>query len=123
MEGTSSPDRESLLAARESVQGECPEGCGKTLFLGAGGHVTCSWRGCPNPAAADEMLRNSGLLKVTEDALRERNTRLTRISDIAEGKADRLDSATPRRGGPHAPNCAYIITGGDIVCSCPTWGI
>ena len=28
-------------------------------------------------------------------------------------------SATPRRGGPHAPNCASIITGGDIVCSCP----
>jgi hypothetical protein len=38
------------------VAGECPMGCGRTLFLGSGGHVTCSLLGCPNPAAADEWL-------------------------------------------------------------------
>jgi hypothetical protein len=31
-------------------------GCGETLFLGDGGHVTCSLLGCPNPCAADKLL-------------------------------------------------------------------
>ena len=69
-----------------TVQGECPEGCGRTLFLGEEGHVTCSYRPCPNPAAADALLRNPMLLKVTEDALRERNERLGRIERIARGE-------------------------------------
>jgi hypothetical protein len=39
------------------VQGRC-SACGlTTLFLGAGGHVTCSWAECPNPGAADELLK------------------------------------------------------------------
>ncbi len=38
------------------VAGTCPMGCGKTLFLGAGGHVTCSWIKCPDPARADKLL-------------------------------------------------------------------
>jgi endogenous inhibitor of DNA gyrase (YacG/DUF329 family) len=38
------------------VQGSCPA-CGKTsLFLGDGGHVTCSRIDCPNPSAADQLL-------------------------------------------------------------------
>jgi hypothetical protein len=39
-----------------SVQGYCPMGCGTTLFLGASGHVTCSFVDCPNPCAVDEIL-------------------------------------------------------------------
>lgn len=35
------------------VQGYCPMGCGRTLFLGEGGHVTCSWAMCPNPSAVE----------------------------------------------------------------------
>lgn len=38
------------------VAGRCPSGCGETLFLGAGGHVTCAFRGCPDPAAASALL-------------------------------------------------------------------
>ena len=38
------------------VQGYCPMGCGRTLFLGAGGHVTCRRYGCPNPVAVDDIL-------------------------------------------------------------------
>lgn len=38
------------------VRGQCPMGCGTTLFLGVGGHVTCSLLGCPRPGAADELL-------------------------------------------------------------------
>jgi len=38
------------------VQGRCPACRGNYLFLGSGGHVTCSLIGCPNPNAADELL-------------------------------------------------------------------
>lgn len=41
---------------REIVKGYCPMGCGETLFLGDGGHVTCSLLGCPRPSAVDEIL-------------------------------------------------------------------
>ena len=41
----------------EKVKGNCPMGCGGTLFLGSGGYVTCAWSRCPNPTAmADLML-------------------------------------------------------------------
>lgn len=38
------------------VQGNCPMGCGRTLFVGEGGHITCSLLGCPRPTAVDELL-------------------------------------------------------------------
>jgi hypothetical protein len=38
------------------VAGQCPSCRGSSLFLGAGGHVTCSRLDCPNPAAADDLL-------------------------------------------------------------------
>ncbi|SFD13463.1 DUF6085 family protein [Streptomyces aidingensis] len=53
---------EAALARRDTtdpspdVQGRCPA-CGKpSLFLGAGGHVTCRRLDCPNPSAADDLL-------------------------------------------------------------------
>jgi hypothetical protein len=38
------------------VAGYCPMGCGQTLFVGEGGHITCSWAHCPHPEAVDELL-------------------------------------------------------------------
>ena len=38
------------------VQGECPNGCGKTLFLGHDGYVTCSWIKCPDPCAPSKAI-------------------------------------------------------------------
>lgn len=38
------------------VAGECPMGCGPTLFLGSGGYVTCSLDICPRPDAAVDIL-------------------------------------------------------------------
>lgn len=38
------------------VSGYCPMGCGRTLFLGSGGFVTCSWHKCPNPTAVTDLL-------------------------------------------------------------------
>lgn len=40
----------------EKVQGCCPF-CGHdSLFLGAGGYITCSIRECPNPTAITDLL-------------------------------------------------------------------
>jgi hypothetical protein len=38
------------------VAGQCPMGCGETLFLGESGHITCSVLDCPDPGAADDAL-------------------------------------------------------------------
>lgn len=38
------------------VRGRCPACHWHTLFLGDGGHITCSRLECPNPSAADELL-------------------------------------------------------------------
>jgi hypothetical protein len=38
------------------VEGNCPMGCGKTLFLGTGERVTCSFIDCPEPNAVDLIL-------------------------------------------------------------------
>lgn len=59
------------------VQGRCPMGCGSTLFLGAGGYVTCSLIGCPDPGRADKLLhaeesaprKNRLVAEWTEDGL------------------------------------------------------
>jgi hypothetical protein len=41
-----------------TIAGHCPMGCGTTLFVGAGGHITCSLIGCPRPTAVDELLHD-----------------------------------------------------------------
>lgn len=38
------------------VQGKCPACHGQSLFLGAGGYVTCSYLSCPNPTAVNDLL-------------------------------------------------------------------
>lgn len=38
------------------VDGYCPMGCGRTLFLGGGGLVTCSFIRCPRPDAVADLL-------------------------------------------------------------------
>lgn len=44
------------------VAGYCPMGCGHTLFVGSGGHITCSWAHCPNPSAVDELLADRAVV-------------------------------------------------------------
>lgn len=48
------------------VQGYCPMGCGETLFLGSGGHVTCSWLECTNPCAVGTILSDRETEHVVE---------------------------------------------------------
>jgi hypothetical protein len=38
------------------VVGYCPMGCGETLMLADGGHVTCTYLECPDPCAVDTLL-------------------------------------------------------------------
>lgn len=44
------------MALGDQVCGFCPMGCGTTLFVGVGGHITCSYVGCPEPSATDLIL-------------------------------------------------------------------
>ncbi len=39
-----------------AVLGYCPMGCGTTLHLVDGGHVTCTFVGCPDPEAVTTLL-------------------------------------------------------------------
>jgi len=32
-----------------TIQGKCPKGCGRTLIVGSGGYITCSFISCPDP--------------------------------------------------------------------------
>lgn len=45
-----------LGVSDRTIAGHCPMGCGTTLFVGAGGHITCSNIPCPNPTAVDTIL-------------------------------------------------------------------
>ena len=93
-----------------NIQGYCPMGCGATLFLGNGGHVTCSWHACPDPAKADEILstrESEHIVEIEENRfqvlhpLRERGEELFECS-IHEQLGD-LD-------GPPAPPGRYRVT-------------
>ena len=44
------------------VKGTCPACGGRTLFVGSGGYITCSYIPCPDPGAAGK------LLEVTDDS-------------------------------------------------------
>jgi hypothetical protein len=43
----------------EPVQGYCPMGCGRTLFLASGGYITCARDKCPDPGAASDLLADA----------------------------------------------------------------
>ena len=42
-----------------NIQGRCPACRGDSLFIGAGGYVTCSRLDCPNPCAVDQLLHGT----------------------------------------------------------------
>lgn len=46
----------NLITVDSSVAGYCPMGCGRTLFVASGGHITCRFAACPNPTAVDDLL-------------------------------------------------------------------
>lgn len=42
--------------AKGRIRGQCPMGCGETLFIGSGGYITCSYLECPNASAVSFIL-------------------------------------------------------------------
>lgn len=38
------------------ISGYCPMGCGRTLFVGQGGYITCAFVTCPRPDAVADLL-------------------------------------------------------------------
>jgi hypothetical protein len=51
------------------IVGVCPMGCGETLFLGDGGHITCSYAGCPDATAAGGLVSQAASAQRTQEAV------------------------------------------------------
>ncbi len=56
--------KRQLDAGQPRIATRCPACGGSTLFVGHGGHLTCSWLECPNPSVADEI---AGLIRAACD--------------------------------------------------------
>ncbi len=48
--------KQGLAMGYPWVKGICPACHGNTLFVGDGGHITCSYIPCPDPGAVDKLL-------------------------------------------------------------------
>lgn len=94
------------------VAGTCPMGCGETLFLGAGGHVTCSALTCANPCAVDEILTRGELghiVRVDEFNYALKHPLAERIKDdLFDCDLNRYLGSLP--GSPVSPGF-YHVTG------------
>ncbi|GGV46017.1 DUF6085 family protein [Streptomyces spectabilis] len=77
------------------VQGRCPACRGASLFLGTGGHVTCSRSDCPNPCAADDLLHGSPDVATLTARLRVATTELARLGEGEEKPARENSFPTP----------------------------
>lgn len=52
------------------IEGNCPMGCGSTLFIANGGYITCSFTTCPDPSRAADLLADretEHIVKFTDD--------------------------------------------------------
>ncbi len=49
-----------------NIVGYCPMGCGRTLFVGDGGYITCSFVECPEPDAVSTLLEDRETEHVVE---------------------------------------------------------
>lgn len=87
-----------------SVAGRCPMGCGSTLFLGAGGHVTCSFVDCPDPAAVDELLKAADGVVLTAWSRRQ-------IEKIAVRLQANVTAALEQVIDEYIPRCPTVIPG------------
>lgn len=75
---------QGAAAAAPVVRGRCPA-CGWVgLFIGDGGHITCSQVDCPNPSAADDILSDGEtehLVTFTDEGWTIRHPLRERIDD------------------------------------------
>jgi hypothetical protein len=86
--------RQGVGAGWPQVQGRCPACGGKSLFLAAEGHVTCSRLDCGNPCAADDMLSGDSLAAALRDVVRlldgPQSERAQEAQDVAKAALQRL---------------------------------
>lgn len=54
------------LTNHPDIQGWCPMGCGRTLFVGQGGYITCSYIHCPRPDAISDLLDDNEIEHIVE---------------------------------------------------------
>ena len=47
---------------QQEIQTRCPSCGSRSLFIGAGGHLTCSWLECPEPGVATAIAALKELL-------------------------------------------------------------
>ncbi|MEU5772662.1 hypothetical protein ABZ819_05070 [Streptomyces venezuelae] len=91
------------------ICGRCPACRGESLMLAAGGHVTCRRLDCPNPNAADQLLRGEPQTAIAAAAAREEEAaRLTpdgrdECRAAHSGRAAGLRDATRILGGHDGP--------------------
>lgn len=67
-----------------AVTGYCPMGCGRTLFLAAGGYVTCSYIHCPRRDAVADLLddrETAHIVDFTGDGFTVRHPLRERLDD------------------------------------------
>lgn len=109
-----------------SVKGYCPA-CGhQSLFVGAGGHITCSSLECPNPSAVDTILEDREthhVVTFTEDGWTVRHPLVERVGDelldcwatkllqSLSGPPPMLGRYRLRRTGPDAADIHWELIG------------
>ena len=73
------------------IQGRCPACRWQSLFLGDGGHVTCSRLECLDPCAADQLLHGENgpaATQATEPAVVDRQTAVVLAALHRSAEAD-----------------------------------
>jgi len=79
--------REPAESLRISIVTRCPACHHQTLFVGSGGHLTCSWLQCPNPSVAEAIEQLESRIRELEgarDACQAENSRLATAKQAAE---------------------------------------
>ena len=94
-----------------TVAGYCPMGCGSTLFVAAGGYVTCSYPPCPRPDAVADLLadRETGhVVRIGPDEFTVRHPLRERLGD--ELMRCRLHTEIAASDGPPVVPGRYRVT-------------
>lgn len=95
-----------------TIQGYCPMGCGQTLFMGTGGHITCRRIECPNPGAVDQILgdpETEHLVGFTESGFSILHPLRERLDDDQDLWGCALHRAIEALSGPPAKPGRYRV--------------
>ncbi|MGQ5576735.1 hypothetical protein [Streptomyces sp. ECR3.8] len=98
------------------IQGRCPACRGTSLFLGSGGHVTCSRLDCPNPCAADQLLH--GEQPAPAPAATDATSHVYLSTGCLHGHHDYCQNHTGRDGTKTPAQCKFCAA--PCICGCHT---